>query len=82
MVKEYPIGTKIRFTAKPHYTRDAQKDSGKCGTIVGYRDGYVKIFLPDTVRVTSNAWTWVTAVNDLTVLPIKGEQLEFDFMKE
>ena len=82
MVKEYPIGTKIRFTAKPGYTSDALKDSGKCGTIVGYWSGDPKIFLPDTVCITSNDYTWITAMDDLTILPIKGEQLEFDFMKE
>lgn len=82
MVKEYPIGAKIRFIAKPHYTSDAQKDSGKCGTIVGYWGGWAKILLPDTVRRTSDDYTWTVPINDLTILPIKGEQLEFDFMKE
>ena len=80
--KEYPIGTKVRFTAKPYYPSDVQMGSGKCGAIVGQWGRFIKILLPDTVNSTSGDYTWIVPINDLTILPIKGEQLEFDFMKE
>ena len=82
---KYPTGTKIRYS--PHGSHTYGEDKGKCGIIVGYNtDDIVKIVLPDShiakeIYGDSSHW-FTTYVDCLEILAQKGEQLEFDFMKE
>ena len=85
MIKKYPIGTKIIFTAKLCYNEGAKDDSGKIGTVMCDHDTMVDIFIPDSKnnkytygRVPKVTWhvPWDT------IKLVKGQQLLFDFMNE
>ena len=87
MVKKYPIGTKIRYCPSPTACLSAQEDRNMVGEIVSI-DTSVGIYLPESVHQKDSYYhgkllTWFTSWDSIKLaLPQKGEQLEFDFMKE
>ena len=81
----YPVGTRIKFTYK-------YEDTNKIGTIVNISPWGIDVYLPTGDKhIKRNRYptlddgtkfTWHTSWKYLEILPQKGEQLEFDFMKE
>ena len=79
MKYKYPVGTKVRFL----YTA---QDTGKIGTIVGFRSGgQPVIFLPTSKSIRRSLFkgvefTWRCEWNQIE--PIGQQQLLFEFMNE
>ena len=80
--KEYPIGTKIVFIGNRNMCYEAKQDGGKVGKIVGRSyGGNAIVFLPDSVKSWGKEKTWHTSWKNIKLLIVKGEQLEFAFMR-
>lgn len=82
---EYPIGTKIKFTANDSMHDYAKADDGKIGTIVSVRGDIVSIYLPKSKKWgynSKNEITWSTCWENIERINTKGEQLLFSFMDE
>jgi len=87
IVKRYPIGTKVIFTAKPFYCKEAREDSGKIGIIISsnVRAG---IFIYDSKRndmpivrnISGEDITWRVPWSDIK--PLKNYQMLFNFMEQ
>jgi len=87
--QKYPIGTRIKWVLPLHFANGlAKKDIGKIGKIVGYRKGgTIFIFLPESTHFASNSTSdlpisWWACWKHIEILPIKGQQLMFDFAYE
>ena len=85
MKHKYPIGTKVIFTAKPTYDRNAIKDSGKIAIVTACKGGnnHVSIFIPDSKNNEYTSGrnpkvTWTVPFEDIKLFA--NQQLQFDFM--
>lgn len=86
--EKYPIGTRVKYVINHcHASKNAKKDVGKVGTIVGYDYDYPLIFLPRSEHISLYSTetmkaTWRCEWFSIEILPQVGEQLLFKFMSE
>ena len=81
--KEYLIGSKVIFTAKPDYCKMAKDDSGKIATVVKVMSSWIEIFIPDSENnIPDRNHTWIVRKDDIRPLILPGSQLLFEFWYE
>jgi len=81
--EKYPVGTKVKYIG--YSGCDETGDVGKIGTIVNFYNETPLIFLPNSNHVSIYSTSdipasWLTLWTSLEILPIKGQQLMFEFM--